>query len=135
MIVLVTCCAGHIGEHLCRRLCDEGHRVHATSPREQETRWHQADMADLAMARRIFATVQPDVVFHLAGEVGAGPDFPLVLPIFHSLVASRINVLVAAMEEDCQRIVLTGSLTESKPGERIAMPQSPYEAAKWSGAG
>jgi len=140
MSVLVTCGAGHIGQHLCRRLCDEGHRVHATSPRERETRasgprWHQADMADLAVARRIFATVQPDVVFHLAGEVGASPDFPLVLPTFHSLVASTINVLVAAMEEDCQRIVLTGSLTESKPGERIAMPQSPYEAAKWAGAG
>jgi len=103
-------------------------------------------MADLAVARRIFAEVRPNVVFHLAGEIGASPDSPdfslelspdfsLELPAFHSLLASTINVLVAAMEEDCQRIVLTGSLTESMPGERIAVPQSPYAAAKWAGAG
>ena len=138
--ILVTGATGFIGQHLCRRLCAEGHRVHATSRRQQETRpsgprWHQADLADLAAARRIFATVKPDVVFHLAGEVGASPDFALVLPTFHSLLASTINVLVAAMEEDCGRIVLTGSLTEPMPGERIAVPQSPYAAAKWAGAG
>jgi nucleoside-diphosphate-sugar epimerase len=138
--ILVTGATGFIGQRLCRRLCAEGHRVHATSRRQQHAeasgpRWHQADLADLAVARDIFATVKPDVVFHLAGEVGANPDFSLVLPTFHSLLASTINVLVAAMEENCGRIVLTGSLTEPLPGERIAVPQSPYAAAKWAGAG
>jgi len=92
-------------------------------------------MVDLAATRHLFATIEPDVVFNLATEVDASPDFTLMLPTFHSLLASTINVLVAAMEEDCRRIVLTGSLTEPMPGERIAVPQSPYAAAKWAGAG
>jgi len=92
-------------------------------------------MADLAATRHVFATIEPDVVFNLATEVNASPNFTPVLPTFHGLLASTINVLVAAMEEDCQRIVLTGSLTEPLPGERVAVPQSPHAAAKWVGAG
>ena len=66
-------------------------------PRSRADRhWHQADLADLAVARRLFTTVKPDVVFHLAGAVGASPDLELVLPTFHSLLTSTINVLVAA---------------------------------------
>jgi len=138
--ILVTGATGFIGQHLCYRLCADGHRVHATSRRRYETRpsgprWHQADMADLAATRHLFATIEPDVVFNLAADVDASPDFTPVLPTFHGLLASTINVLVAAMEEDCQRIVLTGSLAEPMPGERIAVPQSPRAAAKWAGAG
>jgi len=138
--ILVTGATGFIGQHLCRRLCADGHRVHATSQRQYQTRqsgprWHHADMADLGAARHFFATVKPDVVFHLASEVDATPDFTPVLPPFHGLLASTINVLVAAMEENCQRIILTGSLAEPMPGERIAVPPSPHAAAKWAGAG
>ena len=88
--LVVTGGSGFIGQHLCRRLCDAGHQVHATSRRRSTTRqsgptWHQADMADLAAARRIFTTVKPDVVFHLAGAVGASPELGLVVPTFQSL--------------------------------------------------
>lgn len=138
--ILVTGATSFIGQRLCRRLCAEGHRVHAISRRQQETpasgpRWHQADLADLGAARCIFATIKPDVLFHLASEVGGGPNLSPVVPAFQSLVASNVNVLVAAMEEDCGRIVLTDVLTGPMPSERIAVPQSPYAAAKWVGAG
>lgn len=137
---LVTGGRGFIGQHLCCRLCDEGYEVHATSRQQHPTcgsgpTWHHADMANLNVTRHIFATVRPDVVFHLAGAVGASPDIALVLPTFHSLLTSTINVLVAAMEVGCRRIVLTGSFTEPVPSEEIAVPQSPYAAAKWAGAG
>ena len=131
---------GFIGQHLCRRLRSEGHLVHATSrhPHASEERgliWHQADLADLAVSRRLFATLKPDVVFHLAGAVGANPDLALVLPAFQSLLTSTINVLVAATEARCRRIVLTGSLTEPASRGDGATPHSPYAAAKWSASG
>jgi nucleoside-diphosphate-sugar epimerase len=134
--VLVTGGGGFIGRHLCRRLCDEGSEVHATSRNQQQVVgsgpiWWQADMADLATARRVLAATRPTIVFHLAGSVGALPDLDLVLPTYHSLLTSTVNVLVAATELGCGRIFLIGSFTEPKVGEVEPTPQSPYGAAKW----
>lgn len=92
-------------------------------------------MADLEDARRIFAAVRPDIVFHLSGSVGASPDLELVVPTYHSLLTSTVNVLLAATECSCSRIVLTGSLTEPAFGRAEPTPQSPYAAAKWAASG
>lgn len=137
--VLVTGGGGFIGRHLCRRLCDEGSEVHATSRNQQQIAgsgpiWWQADMADLTTARSVLAAIRPTIVFHLAGSVGAAPDLDRVLPTYHSLLTSTVNVLVAATELGCRRIFLTGSFTEPKAGEVEPTPQSPYGAAKWMGA-
>jgi nucleoside-diphosphate-sugar epimerase len=137
---LITGGSGFIGQHLCRRLCEAGQSVHATSRRPRATRpdapvWHEADLADLAAARRLFATLKPEIVYHLAGAVGASPDLDLVVPTFQSLLASTVNVLVAASEAGCRRIVLTGSLTEPAGVDGTATPHSPYAAAKWAASG
>ena len=78
--VLITGGGGFIGGHLCRRLCDEGSEVHATSRNQRAIAgrgpiWWQADMADLTTVRRVLAAVRPDIVFHLAGSVGASPRY------------------------------------------------------------
>ena len=137
---LITGGSGFIGQHLCRRLCAEGQSVHATSRHPRASRpngpvWHEADLADLASARRLFAALKPEVVYHLAGAVGASPDLGLVVPTFASLLASTVNVLVAASEAGCRRIVLTASLTEPPAVEGAQTPHSPYAAAKWAASG
>jgi nucleoside-diphosphate-sugar epimerase len=136
MKVLVTGGSGFIGSHLCRRLCDEGSEVHATSRDRHESSasgpiWWQADMADLGAARGVLAATRPQVIFHLAGAVGAAPDRALVLPTFHSLLTSTVNVLVKATDLGCRRIFLVGSFTEPSPAEVEPTPGSPYGAAKW----
>ena len=45
-------------------------------------------MADLPDARRVLAAVKPDIVFHLAGAVGASPDLELVSSTYQSLLTS-----------------------------------------------
>ncbi len=137
---LITGGSGFIGQHLCRRLCAEGQSVHATSRRPRGIRpngpvWHEDDLADLASARRLFAALKPEVIYHLAGAVGASPDLGLVVPTFTSLLASTVNVLVAASEAGCRRIVLTASLTEPLAVDGAATPHSPYAAAKWAASG
>jgi nucleoside-diphosphate-sugar epimerase len=134
--ILVTGGGGFIGHHLCRRLCDEGAEVHATSRVQRGEGaapvWWQADMADIDTARRIIGAIRPDIIFHLAGAVGASPTVDLVLPTYQSLLTSTVNVLITAKEFGCGRIVLTGSFTAPEPGATEPTPHSPYGAAKWA---
>jgi nucleoside-diphosphate-sugar epimerase len=137
--ILVTGATGFIGRNLCQRLYAKGSEVHATSRQAQATIpggavWWQADMAQFSDARRVFAAVKPDIIFHLSGSVGAQPDLELVLPTYHSLLTSTVNVLVMAAEIGCGRVVLAGSLTEPVLGTGAEIPTSPYAAAKWAGS-
>ena len=92
-------------------------------------------MADLALARHVFATARPEIVFHLAGTPNASPDLALVLPTFQGILTSTINVLLAAMEVGCRRVVLCGSLTGPEASADPATPRAPYAAAKWAASG
>ena len=73
--------------------------------------------------------------FSSGGSVGASPGIELVLPTFHSLLTSTVNVLIAATELGCGRVVLPASLTEPTLGQGDSIPQSPYAAAKWAAGG
>jgi UDP-glucose 4-epimerase len=138
--VLVTGGNGFLGRHLCQRLCNAGCEVHATSRQQRRSNassgptWWQVDVADFEEARRLFADVRPNIVVHLAGSVGASPDLGLVLPTYHSLLTSTVNVLMAASDFGC-RVILSGSFTEPVPGAVEPAPGSPYAAAKWAASG
>jgi UDP-glucose 4-epimerase len=135
--VLVTGASGFLGAHLTSRLCETGADVHAVSRSQRNAeangpRWWQRDMAEIAAVRELFHEVKPEVVFHLSGLATASPDRDLVLPTFHSLLVSTVNILMAAAESHSRRIVLAASLTEPQSGHSKITPGSPYAAAKWA---
>jgi nucleoside-diphosphate-sugar epimerase len=82
--------------------------------------------------RNLLQAVKPDVIFHLSGLVTAVTPLEFVLPTFQSLLRSTVNLLVAATEVGCRRIVLSASLTEPRSSDVEIVPGSPYAAAKWA---
>src|SRR5262245_20149969 len=138
MKILVTGASGFLGARLCARLLEGGAEIHATSRARRVSdhanlHWLQCDLAKSTVVKDLLAAIRPDVIFHLAGHVTAAPHANLVLPTFHSLLASTVNILATASTIGCRRVVVTGSLTEPEPGCVEVVPSSPYAAAKWAG--
>ena len=133
--VLVTGASGFIGAHICRRLLTCHARVHAVSrePRRSQVadlQWWQADLADISAVRRVFKTVKPEIVFHLASYVVGARGLEAVVPTFYDNLASTVHLLTAATEQGCRRIVLASSSEELQTLDDTTFPCSPYAAAK-----
>jgi nucleoside-diphosphate-sugar epimerase len=135
-VALVSGATGFIGSHLCRRLQSRGARVHGTGRRkpsglEAGIEYEPIDLAAPGAAAELMRAVRPDFVFHLASHVQGSPDFEHVLPTFRSNLQTTVNLLAAATEVGCERMIVTGSLVEPEAAtERV--PSSPYAAAKWA---
>jgi len=120
-------------------MASEGAEVHAVSrypvkEGARGSRWWQSDLLDPENLKSLLRQVRPDFVFHLSGHVSAAPQIENVLPAFHSLLTSTINLLTLSSDLGCTRLIVTGSLTEPPPGKSDTAPSSPYAAAKWAGA-
>jgi len=108
--------------------------VHGTSRSEHAddnlpVTWHLGSFEDFNDANRIISSVKPDIIYHLSGMVTGSNRVDNVIPTFHSLVTSTVNLLsVAAAVGCCQRIIIVGSSNEPVNDS----PNSPYAAAKWA---
>ncbi|MDR4481965.1 MAG: NAD-dependent epimerase/dehydratase family protein [Nitrospirales bacterium] len=135
--VLITGATGFLGTHLFQRLCPISGEVHATSRTQRPNLkggplWWQTNLEDLGAVRRLLANVKPDIIFHMSGLASAIQTVEFVLPTFHSLLTSTVNLLTVATEVGCQRVVLAGSLNEPQSEDSEVIPSSPYAAAKWA---
>jgi nucleoside-diphosphate-sugar epimerase len=88
------------------------------------------DLTDRAAVRALTRRVQPEIVLHLASEVSGDRSPDRVLPMLHANLLAAVNVMLAAHEIGCSRIVLAGSMEEPVPGDPEAVAPSPYAAAK-----
>lgn len=132
--VLVTGASGFIGGHLCRRLSAAGAQVHAVSRRDRAgdrgvDRWWRTDLAEAEPTARLIAEVRPDLVFHLASHVYGSRDLSFVLPTFRDNLATTVCLLTVLAERGDCRLILSGSMEESRPGDS-QIPSSPYAVAK-----
>ena len=135
--ILVTGASGFIGSHLCHRLSELGTEVHAISRQKHPIekngpRWWQGDLTEIETVHHLFATIKPDLIFHLASYVTGIQDLDYVLPTFRNNLMSQVHLLIVASEMGCDRVIFAGSSTEPKPGDSQVSTFSPYVAAKWS---
>ncbi len=131
--VLVTGATGFIGAHLCRRLKQQGARVHAVSRHVVDNttyQWHQAELANSEQVDSLFGQIKPHYVFHLASLVKGARDEALVMPMCEANLLSTLHILSAATKMEQCRLILTGSLEEPEGQISSSVPSSPYAAAK-----
>ena len=136
--ILVTGAGGFIGAALCGRLKSQGVEVHGVSRapdgrNASVTRWWRCDLGDLAQVQRLVSSLRPDRVVHLAGHVSGAPDVELVLPTLRSNLLGTVNLLLAANDVGCQRVVNAGTMMEPDDSDDARGMSSPYAVSKWAG--
>lgn len=136
--VLVTGANGFIGKHLCKRLLSEGATIHGVSRKKQDNqnsviRWWRGDLSELTFTQDLIKQIQPHIIFHMSSYVVGHRELAAVQPTFHANLHGAVNLLTAASEAGCMRIVLAGSQEEPDSKQSsLAVPSSPYAAAKWA---
>jgi GDP-L-fucose synthase len=101
---LVTGGGGFVGSHLVERLESDGHEVFSARRADYDlTRWEDAE--------RLFRDAAPEVVFHLAGEVGGiGANRATPGRFWYSNLIMGAHVLELARTYNVRKLVILGTV-------------------------
>jgi GDP-L-fucose synthase len=103
--VLVTGGAGFLGGQVVEELQKRGARQ-IVVPRSRDV-----DLTDAAATQRLFEKERPDLVLHLAAQVGGiGANQKQPGTFFHSNMAMGLNVLEQARRAATQKVVVAGTI-------------------------
>jgi GDP-L-fucose synthase len=104
MKVLVTGGGGFVGSHLVERLEDEGHDV-IVARRADYDLTHERD------AVRLFDDAEPELVFHLAAEVGGiGANRANPGRYWYANLQMGVNVLEQSRLHEVRKLVIAGTV-------------------------
>lgn len=101
------------------------------TPRESAAKQWRINHCDFKETRSVLNKVRPRTVFHLAGFTSAQRSLELVQRTLNDNLVATVNLLHAAAEAGCERVILAGSLEEPEDFDTPA--SSPYAVSKFSG--
>jgi GDP-L-fucose synthase len=102
--VLVTGGGGFLGSHVVERLESDGHEVFVARSRDY-------DLTHFEDAERMFADAQPELVFHLAAEVGGiGANRANPGRYWYANLMMGAHVLELARAHSVRKLVLAGTV-------------------------
>ena len=139
MKALITGSEGFVGRYLREELEANGYEVTGLDlqPGKQTV---AADLLDPAAVKELLAKLQPEVIFHLAGQADVGKSWKIPAKTFEINVIAAVNLMEAAREHCPEsRIVLVGSSDEygdlreagvSVSEETPVKPMTPYAISK-----
>jgi UDP-glucuronate 4-epimerase len=142
MKILVTGTAGFIGYHLSKRLLDDGHTVCgmdnlnsyydvklkkdrlALLEPSPSFRFRLLDLADRHGMEKLFITTKPEIVVHLAAQVGVRYSVQNPLAYVDSNLVGFVNVLEGCRYNNVKHLVFASS--SSVYGANTKMPFSEH---------
>lgn len=149
--ILVTGSGGFIGSHLTERLVQAGYDVRAfirynsqsrwgwleESPYKDQTEVYMGDIRDYDSVRDAVRGV--NTIFHLAALIGIPYSYKSPLAYIKTNIEGTYNVLQAALDEGCSRVVHTSTSEVYGTAQYVPIDeehplhaQSPYAATKIS---
>lgn len=146
MKVLVTGGAGYIGSVVTWELAEQGEEVVVLDNLQQghEAAVHpratfvQADLADRARLKEIFATHRPEAVMHFASHTLVGESMEKPFLYLGENVRNGLNLFETAVDHGTQRFILSSTANLFDEPERVPIseeehirPGSPYGESKY----
>ncbi len=136
---LITGNNGFVGKYLTVELKNQGYSVIGVDKIPGQSTI-QADILNEEELRNVISNVQPDVIFHLAGQASVAKSWDIPQRTFEINVIGTINLIEAVKAFDRGiRIVLIGSSDEYGDAgkeyhlfneEMEPLPQTPYAVSK-----
>lgn len=147
MKVLVTGGAGFIGSHVVDALISHGHRVVVVDNLSRgkkeninpKAKFYKVDIGDKKL-ENIFKKEKPEIIFHYAAQIDIRTSVRDPASDAEINVLGTIKILQHAVKHGVKKIIFaaTGGALSSEetvlptPENKIALPVSPYGAAKIS---
>lgn len=129
--VIITGADGFIGGHLRDVLVSLNAKVYGINRNAKANinnyKGISTDLSNLKDLQSAIDTIQPEIIFHLAGKVTGRQNIELVYPTLQDNLIGTINLLLASSNNTgIRRIITVGSAEETIN----STPNSPYSVSK-----